>query len=139
MAERRGTGGRGGLGNLGEGWAAVPEQAVITRMRSEPSPLLEAIRGLLANLGQSVERTVPGDDGQVVPVTYSKSEAQELVKEARRAASQLKLSQRRLSLRITTDPSPLDEAPDDAKVRVQFKVERRKPAEAAAPEAPASV
>jgi hypothetical protein len=82
---------------------------------------------------------LPAEDGaEPQPVTYSKGEAQEMVKELRRAGSQLKLPQRKLSLKITTDPSPVDEAPDDARVRVQFRVERRAASAAEAPPEPAN-
>lgn len=134
MADRRGTGGRGSLSTLGEGWGEVSEDAKIVRMRTEPSPLVPFVRSLLAvdQIGKQVERFAPAEDGkEPQPATYSKAEAIELRSELRRAGAQLKLTQRRLSLRIKTDPANLDEAPDNTRVRVQVVVEKRKPAEEA--------
>jgi hypothetical protein len=133
MAERRGTGGRGGTAtdaptfNL-EDFAPVRETEKISRSTVQPSAYRPLVELALANMGEHIEHSQPtGEDGAREPVTYSKDEAQKLFDGLRAAADQMKLPASRRSLRIVTDPK-LGEAKDEDRIRVQWYAIRLKSA-----------
>lgn len=99
MAERRGTGGRGGPGSLSEWEAAGEDEAIKPRLprQTGPSPLLEVVKS--APEGRTFARTVPA------------TEAEQYAKDLRRAAYQAEL---RISVQSTK--------PKNGEVRVKFSV-----------------
>jgi hypothetical protein len=133
MAERRGSGGRGGVAtdapafNL-EDFQPVKTEEKISRSATQPSAYRPLVELALANMEEYIEHRQPaGEDGTREPVTYSKDEAQQLFDNLRAAADQMKLPASRRSLRIVTLPK-LSEAKDDDRIRVQWYVIRLKSA-----------
>jgi hypothetical protein len=150
-ADRReqGTGGRGSTGALPDvsvdEFGVVDEAAELSRSRTEPSKVQPLIDLARSQLGRRFERTdvvmengAPklNEDGQPVrvPHQYTLEAAEEFAGQLRNAAQRNKLPQKRLSLRIVSEPSLTQVKDGKAKppIRVQFYIVGRKPTEASA-------
>jgi hypothetical protein len=126
MADRRGTGGRGSYGNLSDFAPVTDPNRRLRRRAADPLEVEPVIQMGLDNLGVPIQRHTRGANGEVVPVTYSKADAQKYADDLTLARSRLKLSDRGFSLRIFTSPL-LKDAKDNDKVEVQFVIVKRKP------------